>query len=229
MLGAVQGARFNGPIVVIGFGSIAQGFLPLLNRHVLYDRTRLVVIAPECGPCQILDELGVRFLPTRITKQNYRDILRPLLRCEHPGVIVNLAIDVSSIDIAQFSREIGCHYIDTAIERWPPVNDNSERLTHQTDYALREAMLDLRARYPRGPTALICCGANPGCVSWFVKRALSNLAGDMRLDIPVPDNRRDWASFMRRLGIHGMQIAEVRLSDSDNAAFPRSLNEYLVG
>ncbi len=31
-------ARFDGPIVMIGFGSIGKGTLPLIERHIAFDR-----------------------------------------------------------------------------------------------------------------------------------------------------------------------------------------------
>src|SRR5262249_30287001 len=39
--------RITGPIVMIGFGSIGKGTLPLIERHFEYDKARLVVIDPE--------------------------------------------------------------------------------------------------------------------------------------------------------------------------------------
>ena len=39
-------ARFDGPIVMIGFGSIGKGTLPLIERHIAFDRSKFVVIAP---------------------------------------------------------------------------------------------------------------------------------------------------------------------------------------
>ena len=40
-------ARFDGPIVMIGFGSIGRGTLPLIERHIGFDRSKFVVIAPD--------------------------------------------------------------------------------------------------------------------------------------------------------------------------------------
>ena len=45
--GAPVYARFDGPIVMLGFGSIGKGTLPLLERHIAFDRSKLVVIAPD--------------------------------------------------------------------------------------------------------------------------------------------------------------------------------------
>ena len=36
----------DGPIVMIGFGSIGKGTLPLIERHFNYDPSRLIVIDP---------------------------------------------------------------------------------------------------------------------------------------------------------------------------------------
>ena len=41
--------RITGPIVMIGFGSIGRGTLPLIERHFAYDRTRFTVIEPSDG------------------------------------------------------------------------------------------------------------------------------------------------------------------------------------
>ena len=52
---------------------------------------------------------------------------------------------------------------------------------------LREGVLDLKRELgPSGPTAVNCCGANPGMVSWFVKQALLNVAADCGIDAGEP-------------------------------------------
>ena len=52
-------------------------------------------------------------------------------------------------------------------------------VSQRSNYALREEVLDVRRRRPGGTTAVNCCGANPGMVSWFVKQALLNVAADL--------------------------------------------------
>ena len=47
MVPAATHAEFRGPIVMIGFGSIGRGTLPLLLRHFKLDRHKLVVIDPD--------------------------------------------------------------------------------------------------------------------------------------------------------------------------------------
>jgi len=41
-------ARFDGPIVMLGFGSIGKGTLPLIERHIAFDRARRTTATAAC-------------------------------------------------------------------------------------------------------------------------------------------------------------------------------------
>ena len=113
-------ARIDGPIVMIGFGSIGKGTLPLIERHFDYDKDRFVVIDPDGSDRKLLDERGIRFLHLAITRDNYRETLGKLLtEGGGQGFCVNLSVDTSSLDIMRYCREIGALYIDTVVEPWP--------------------------------------------------------------------------------------------------------------
>ena len=100
-------ARFDGPIVMIGFGSIGKGTLPLLERHLAFDHEKFVVIAPDDSDRELLDVRQIRFLHLAITRDNYRDVLKPLLTCgPGRGMIVNLSVDTSSVDLMEFCKDI---------------------------------------------------------------------------------------------------------------------------
>src|ERR1700679_17559 len=90
-------ARITGPIVMIGFGSIGKGTLPLIERHFDYDKARVVVIDPEDKDRKILDERGIRFIHQAVTRENYRKLLGPLLtEGGAQGFCVNLSVQPSS-------------------------------------------------------------------------------------------------------------------------------------
>src|SRR5499427_2331673 len=90
-------ATFTGPIVMIGFGSIGRGVLPLLERHIGFDRSKFVVIAPDDSDRNLLDERKLKFEKLAITKDNYRTVLTPLLTGgPGRGMIINLSVDTSS-------------------------------------------------------------------------------------------------------------------------------------
>jgi homospermidine synthase len=202
--------RISGPIVMIGFGSIGRGTLPLIERHFTFDKSRFTVIDPADGNRHLLDERGIRFVQKGLTRENYRDLLTPLLtEGGGQGFCVNLSVDTSSRDIMELCRELGALYVDTVNEPWPGFYfDKSKGPEARTNYALRGITLEARRRKPGGSTAVSCCGANPGMVSWLVKQALLNVAGDLDIDPGHPKNREDWARLMQRVGVKGIHIAE---------------------
>jgi homospermidine synthase len=202
--------RITGPIVMIGFGSIGKGMLPLIERHFEFDKSRFVVIDPSDADRHMLDERGIRFVHQGLTRDNYRHLLAPLLtQGGGQGFCVNVSVDTSSRDIMELCREIGALYIDTVAEPWAGFYfDRSAGPEARTNYALREIILDARRRNPGGPTAVSCCGANPGMVSWFVKQALLNLAKDLKIKHDEPKSREEWAALMSKVGVKGIHIAE---------------------
>ena len=193
--------EITGPIVMIGFGSIGRGTLPLLERHFTYDQSRMVVLDPSDADRALLDERGIRFEQVAITRENYRDVLTPLLtEGEGQGFCVNLSVDTSSLDIMKLTRELGVLYIDTVVEPWIGFYfDEDADPASRTNYFLRETVRAEKRANPGGTTAVSCCGANPGMVSWFVKQALLNLAADLG-KAANPQPRDEWAALMRDCG-----------------------------
>ena len=160
------------------------------------------------------------------TRDNYREALGEYLTAgQGQGFCVNLSVDTSSLDIMRYCREIGALYIDTVVEPWPGFYfDKSLGNAARTNYALRESVMDERRKKPGGTTAISCCGANPGMVSWFVKQALVNLAADLGDKRPEPKTRAEWGLLARRLGVKGVHIAE---RDTQRAKTPKPRNVFV--
>jgi homospermidine synthase len=220
-------ARIDGPIVMIGFGSIGRGTLPLIERHFEFDRSQMVVIDPDDRDRAILDRHGVRFIHEAVTREGYRQQLSPLLSGKGRGFCVNLSVDTSSLDIMRLCRELGALYIDTVVEPWPGFYfDRSAHPEARTNNALRATVREEKAKNPGGTTAVSCCGANPGMVSWFVKQALVDLAADTgrRVATPAADDQAGWARLMRDLGVKGIHIAE---RDTQRSRQPKPPNVFV--
>jgi len=209
---------FSGPIVIIGFGSIGKGSLPLILRHIRAPRERLVVISPD-DSCRRLAELeGVRFEKLALRPDNYRNVLAPLIA---GGFVVNLSVDVSSVALIGLCREFNALYIDTCIEPWAGgYVDAGIPLAQRTNYALREEVRKIRGD---GPTAVVAHGANPGMVSHLFKRALVRLASDMGHTV-APTTREGWANLAMQMGVKGMHIAE---RDTQWADIPKQADEFV--
>jgi homospermidine synthase len=219
--------EITGPIVMIGFGSIGRGTLPLIERHFAFDKSRMVVIDPQDGDRKLLDDRGIRFVQQAVTKDNYKELLKPLLtNGEGQGFCVNLSVDTGSLDLMKLCRKLGVLYIDTVVEPWLGFYfDETASNASRTNYALRESVRKEARKHPGGTTAVSCCGANPGMVSWFVKQALVNLADDMGLDYdePAVRDREGWAKLMKKVSVKGVHIAE---RDTQRTRNPKPLDVF---
>lgn len=214
---------FPGRLVFVGFGSIGQGVLPLILRHVGIQPGRIIIVTADDAGRQEAAEYGVKFVKHALTRENFREVLEPLL--ERGDFLLNLSVDVSTIALIKFAHEKGALYLDTCIEPWPGgYTDPNVAAAQRTNYALRQAALSLRQSHPHGPTALVTHGANPGLVSHFVKQALLNLAEDSGVDSGGPTSREDWAGLSHKLGVKTIHIAE---RDTQVANVPKRLNEFV--
>jgi homospermidine synthase len=215
--------RFPGRLVMVGFGSIGQGVLPLILRHVELSAGQITIVTGDRRGAAVAAEYGVRFIVDPITRENLRDRLVPLLG---PGdFLLNLSVDVSSLALLQLCREVGALYQDTCIEPWAGgYTDPSLTPSERSNHALREAVLKLARHRPGGPTGLVTHGANPGLVSHFVKEALLQLARATGDAAERPRSREGWAALANQLGVKVIHIAE---RDTQAADIAKSRGEFV--
>ena len=214
---------FPGRLVFVGFGSIGQGVLPLVLRHIGIRPERITIVTADDNGRQEAAEYGIKFIKNPLTRDNYRQVLEPMIG--RGDFLLNLSVDVSSIALIKFAHERGALYLDTCIEPWPGgYTDPNLSPSRRSNYALREEALALRQSHPNGPTAVITHGANPGLVSHFVKQALLNLAADTGVDAGNPGTREQWAALASKLGVKVIHIAE---RDTQVANTPKRPDEFV--
>jgi homospermidine synthase len=214
---------FPGRILFIGFGSIGQGVLPLILRHIGISPERVTIVTAEDRGHDEATKYGVKFIKERLTRENYRRVLNPLLG--RGDFVVNVSVEVSSIALIKLCWEKGAMYLDTCVEPWPGgYTDPTVPAARRTNYALREEALALRPGNARSPTAVLTHGANPGLVSHFVKQALLNIAADTQVDAGNPTTRADWGDLAHRLGVKVIHIAERDTQMTDK---PKEVGEFV--
>ena len=190
---------------MVGFGSIGQGTLPLLLRHIDLKPEQIVIVTGDENGRRVAAEYGVSFHDSPLTPANYRAILEP--RLSRGDFLINCSNDVSSVALIALCQERGALYIDTCIEPWAGgYTDTSITPEARSNYALREAALALKR--PGTPTAILTHGANPGMVSHLAKEALLNIARDTGRTANAPKDRAGWAQLARELNIRTIHIAE---------------------
>jgi homospermidine synthase len=214
---------FAGRIVFVGFGSIGQGVLPLILRHIGISADRITIVTAEDQGRAEAEQFAVKFVKTALTQDNYVRVLEPLLSVG--DFLLNLSVDVSSIALVQLARERGALYLDTCIEPWAGVYvDSSLPVETRSNYVMRLQALELRRSAKSTPTAVLTHGANPGLVSHLVKRALLNIAEDTGAKAGRPASREQWAALARDLGVKVIHVAERDTQVGDR---PKAMNEFV--
>ena len=142
-------AEFSGRLVIVGFGSIGQGVLPLLLRHIAMTPAQITIVTAEERGRAEAEALGVAF---RIAAADARELSsRFSSRCSAPAISCS-----TSRSRCRASRSSNCAsakgalYLDTCIEPWPGgYTDPTLSPSLRSNYALRESALALRARTSR--------------------------------------------------------------------------------
>lgn len=197
-------------LVILGFGAIGQGVLPLLFRHLDVTPSQIIVLSDKFDDKARAHaaNYGVKLYTEKLTKGDYKPALQRHLASG--DFLINLSVDVSSCALIEHCQENNVLYMDTCNEPWAGgYSDPNVSAAERTNYAFREEALEFRKKFKKdGPTALITHGANPGMVSHFVKQALLNIAKDTNFAHSVPKTRAEWVQLAEDLGIKTIHIAE---------------------
>ena len=214
---------FPGPIVILGFGSIGQGMLPVMLRDLDIQPSQVAIIAKDADGAEIASEYGAAHVVQALTRKNYEAVLDRYLA--GGGFLLNVSVEVESLALMKYCGKRGVLYLDTVTEPWAGRSeDPSLSASRRSNYALREEVLAYARQKPNGPTAVITMGANPGLASTWVKQGLLNMARDRGLSIDKPSSREAWARLARRLGIKVIHVAE---RDTQLAAQRKRRGEFL--
>lgn len=189
-------------IIIIGFGSVAQGLLPLLSKH--YSGVKVTIFEKHVkkGFTDITTEFSAILEEKTITAENFKHILSPHLNGN--TFLVNLAVSVSSLELRKLAQKHDSLYLDTCIEPWDYKDEKHKAFT--SNYQLREMMKTYQQK-TNGPTAIIAHGANPGFISILLKKALVEMAAANSI-VSEPKNQIEWAAIANTLGIQVIQISE---------------------
>jgi homospermidine synthase len=202
-------ASIAGRLVIVGFGSIGQGVLPLILRHVALDRDRITIFTAHDRGRDVAQSWGIAdFRLQPLTRETYRQQLEPLLR--QGGFLLNLSYDVSSVALIELCHRLDVPYLDSCIEPWAGGHFDPELTpTERSNYGQRELALAVgRKDWRHRPTCVVTHGVNPGLISHFTKRALSSMASDLGLVSAPQAAREDWARLAMILGVRVIHIAE---------------------
>ena len=168
---------------MIGFGSIGRGTLPLILRHFECRPQPHGGHRPRRPrPPRSARAEQIRFVQEPVTRENYRELLTPLLTEGGGQRLLRqpLGRHVVARHHAALPRDRRAlhRHRRRAVAGLLLRQERRAGGAHQ-QCAARQRCARRRRSNPGGTTAVSCCGANPGMVSWFVKQALIDLAEDL--------------------------------------------------
>src|SRR5262245_56468111 len=97
--------RFDGKLLILGCGSVAQCTIPLLLRHIEMPAGRVTVMDMRDNREGIAELLGsgVNYVQERLTKGKYREQLGRYLG---PGdILIDLAWNLQTTDLLDWCRK----------------------------------------------------------------------------------------------------------------------------
>ena len=213
---------------MIGFGSIGQGVLPLILRHIGIKPRARSPSSPRtiAAACRKPKRFGVEFIGKRLTREQ-------LPPCWPAG-----SARATSWSISR-SRSPRRRWSSSARRRArsisTPASSRGRAATPIPTSRCRGAPTTHCAtpcwsspKYRGGPTAVIAHGANPGLVSHFVKQALMNLATRHRREGQAADKPRRLGPAgppARRQGDPHRRARHPGLAQSQGG---RRVRQYLV-
>src|SRR5579871_388470 len=138
--------KFNGRLLIVGCGGVAQCTLPLVLKHIDMPRERITVLDMVDNRDQISGALaeGVNYVQEKITRDRFADQLSRFLG---PGdFFIDLAWNLGCVDLLDWCHRHGVLYLNTSVELWDPYA-NAEKLltTDRTLYVRQMAIRKLIA------------------------------------------------------------------------------------
>jgi len=221
--------KFEGKLLMIGFGSIGQCTLPLLLRHIDMPPDNITIIEKNDNQEKFVaggyGETGVNYHNHTVRKDNLVEVLSRYLGAG--DIVVNLSIEIESIEIIDWCQKNGVLYVDSSLEHWAGEHQDEhypmiERTLYGTHQMVRDRSDD--AWEEDGPTAIVTHGANPGLVSHFTKVALLQVADSMGIEYQKPESKAMWADLCRRTGTKVIHISE---RDTQISNVPKGQDEFV--
>lgn len=207
----------------VGWGAIGRATLVPLAKLVKLDFSRIIIIdaLPREHEYPRLAALGVQFVHSNITEENYNAILSKYLA--EGDIFVDVAININSCEMLEWCATRKVLFFNTAVYEWDHCGtkfDDFSAYTPLFDETLEEMrkVREINERFDRSSaTAVLSHGANPGLVNHLMKKGIEEIAkavidekpNDPRVPALVDFlEKRNHAKLAQLLTIRVIQVSE---------------------
>ena len=228
---------FAGRVLLLGCGSVSRCLQPLLLRHLEVPGDRITILDFEDLRHRIPAtlEAGVSYVCDRITPESMDRLLDAHLGAG--DLLIDLAWNIDCGEIVQWCHDHGVLYINTSVELWDPYTEAPDQPPPERTLYVRHMALRRRVQAwsSPGPTAVVEHGANPGLVSHWTKRALSDLAVATLAEVadlhPARRGRLEEAladDAWNRIAMEtGTKVIHISERDTQVASVPKEVGEFV--
>jgi homospermidine synthase len=228
--------KFNGRILIIGYGAVSRCTLPLLFKQVQVDPAKVTVMDfADVGPgVSTVRGFGANFVCDRINREQMGTQLAKYVG--KGDLIIDLAWNIGCDDILQWCHDHDVLYVNTSVELWDPYESAASKPpTERTLYVRHLTMRSMMAQWKTpGVTAVVDHGANPGLVSHFTKQALEEMADRWLADNKKKSRRREIVEDARKTRAYnlmawqlGVKVIHVSERDTQISDQPKEFDEFV--
>lgn len=227
--------RFDGRVVITGFGVVARATLPMLLKHVRVPLHNITVIdfADREEALRPWIAKGLRFVRERVTPTNLPRLLSTYVG--RGGLIIDLAWSIDCFDILEWAHNNEVLYVNASLESWDTAGEDMHKSAlDKSLYARYERLLPIAAKWAQTTTAVIDHGANPGLVSHFVKRGLLDIGAKILRENRMTRTRarrierfleeESFPELARELGVKVIHCSEW---DTQRGGRPKRPDEFV--
>ena len=227
--------RFDGRVVITGFGVVARATLPMLLKHVRVPLHNITVIdfADREEALRPWIAKGLRFVRERVTPTNLPRLLSTYVG--RGGLIIDLAWSIDCFDILEWAHNNEVLYVNASLESWDTAGEDMHKSAlDKSLYARYERLLPIAAKWAQTTTAVIDHGANPGLVSHFVKQGLLDIGAKVLRENRMARTRarrierfleeESFPELARELGVKVIHCSEW---DTQRGGRPKRPDEFV--
>lgn len=184
----------------------------------------------KTGVLQPWIEKGLRFQQLMITRDNMVTILKDLV--SSGDLIIDLSTGIESIEIITWCHDHKVLYLNTSIEVWEDEPDPHSDAYRQTLHFQHTRLQTMTQDWQDAPTCITEHGANPGLISHFVRKGLTDIALRMISDgltshphhlLELISERR-FAELSMELGVTVIHCSEI---DTQVPSIPKGPGEFV--
>ena len=170
--------EFKKKVLVIGYGSVSKCTLPILFKHIRipYKNVTVIDFADKRKELRGWIAKGVKYYQEKITPMNLGKVLGKYV--SSGGLIIDLAWNISCIDILTWCHDNQVLSINTSVEEWDPyANIHNKSPLEKSLYYRQMELRQVTSKWHNSAiTAVVDHGANPGLISHFTKKGIEDIA-----------------------------------------------------